>query len=183
MRQTIDDITLLNRIKKGDTQAFKTVFELYFTPLCRFMHLYISDKSIVEELALNIFTYLWTNRATLTIQISFKAYLFQAARNKCLNVLRARKHRIISIDEVEYDPEDLQTSSLESEELYELIQEAVMALPEKCREVFQLSRMENLTNQEISTRLNISLKTVEAQITKALKRIKTYLGDSYSYLW
>jgi RNA polymerase sigma-70 factor (ECF subfamily) len=183
MAQKTDDIILLNHIKKGDKQAFKEIFETYFTSLCRFMHVYISDKSIVEELALDIFTYLWTNRATLTIQISFKAYLFQAARNKCLNVLRARKHQVISIDEIEYDPEDLHSSSLESEELYLLIQEAVMALPEKCRKVFHLSRMENLTNQEISTRLNISLKTVEAQITKALKLIKEFLGDAYSYLW
>jgi RNA polymerase sigma-70 factor (ECF subfamily) len=73
--------------------------------------------------------------------------------------------------------------SLETDELYQLIQEAVLALPDKCKEVFQLSRTENLTNQEIATKLNLSVKTVEGQITKALKRIKDFLGDSYSFLW
>lgn len=176
------DIILLNLIREGDKLAFRHLFETYFTPLCRFMHFYVHETSIVEELALDIFTYVWENRKTLRIQISFKAYLFQAARNKCLNELR-RKKPTMSLDQEELDIEETNVMSLETEELYQLIQEAIMALPDKCKEVFQLSRIENLTNQEIATQLNISIKTVEAQITKALKRIKEFLGDSYSFLW
>ena len=79
----------------------------------------------------------------------------------------------------------LETSilSLEEDELCRHIQEAVLALPEKCKEIFQLSRDENLSNQNIAEKLNISVKTVEAQITKALKRIKNFLRDFYSCLW
>ena len=177
-----DDIILLNLIREGDKLAFRHLFESYFTPLCRFMHLYIRDTNIVEELALDIFTYVWENRKTLQIQLSFKAYLFQAARNKCLNELRKKKNTV-SLNSEEIDIAETEAMSLETDELYRLIQEAVLALPDKCREVFQLSRSENLTNQEIATQLNISVKTVEAQITKALKRIKDFLGDSYSFLW
>lgn len=178
-----DDIRLLNLIREGDKIAFRHLFETYFTPLCRFMNLYIPDKSIVEELSLDIFTYIWENRETLQIHLSLKAYIFQAARNKCLNVIRQKK-RTVSIDKpIELEVEDTNIMSLETEELYHLIQEAILALPDKCREVFQLSRTENLTNQEIATQLNISVKTVEAQITKALKRIKSFLGDAYMYLW
>ena len=177
-----DDIILLNLIREGDKLAFKHLFESYFTPLCRFMHLYIRDTNIVEELALDIYTYVWENRKTLQIQLSFKAYLFQAARNKCLNELRKKKNTV-SLNLEDIDIEETDMMSLETDELYQLIQEAVLALPDKCREVFKLSRTENLSNQEIATQLNISVKTVEAQITKALKRIKEFLGDSYSFLW
>ena len=69
------------------------------------------------------------------------------------------------------------------EELNRLIQEAICALPDKCREVFLKSRHENMSNQEIATDMNISVKTVEAQITKALKRIKKFLGEGYAYLF
>lgn len=182
MSEREDDIILLNLIREGDKLAFRHLFESYFTPLCRFMHLYIKETSIVEELALDIFTYVWENRKTLQISISFKAYLFQAARNKCLNELRKKK-QTVSLNPEEIDIAETDAMSLETDELYRLIQEAVLALPDKCREVFQLSRTENLSNQEIATQLNISVKTVEAQITKALKRIKDFLGDSYLFLW
>ena len=182
MSEKEDDIILLNLIREGDKLAFRHLFETHFTPICRFMHLYIKDTEIVEELALDIFTYVWENRKTLQIIISFKAYLFQAARNKCLNELRKKKNTV-SLNQEEFDIEETNVMTLETEELYQLIQEAIMALPDKCKEIFQLSRSENLTNQEIASQLNISIKTVEAQITKALKRIKDFLGESYSFLW
>ena len=182
MNEKADDIILLNLIREGDRLAFRHLFETYFTSLCRFMYVYVHDKNVVEELALDIFTYVWENCKTLQIQISFKAYLFQASRNKCLNVLRQQRPTV-SLDHMDFDVEETNVMSLETEELCHLIQEAVMALPDKCRAVFELSRTENLSNQEIASQLNISVKTVEAQITKSLKRIKEFLGDSYSYLW
>ena len=74
-------------------------------------------------------------------------------------------------------------SELELQELHHLIEEAVSLLPDKCREIFRKSREENLTNKEIAGQLHISEKTVEGQITIALKKIRIHLGDSYSYLW
>ena len=182
MKENPDDILLLNLIKEGDSLAFRHFFETYFTSLCRFMHVYISDKAVVEELALDIFVYFWENRKTVRIQYSLKAYLFQAARNKCLNELRQKK-KTVSLDDIHQDVIDTEVMSLENEELYRLIQDAVFALPDKCKEVFNLSRNENLSNKEIAEKLDISLKTVEAQITKALKKIKVFLGDSYLYLF
>jgi RNA polymerase sigma-70 factor (ECF subfamily) len=99
-----------------------------------------------------------------------------------LNTLRQKK-LTVRLEDTDLDFAETNVMSLETDELYQLIQEAVLALPDKCKEVFQMSRNENLTNQEIATQLNISVKTVEAQITKALKRIKDFLGDSYSFLW
>ena len=172
MSETTDNsITLLRRIKDGDQVAFKDLFDTYFIPLCRFIFYQTNDKEASEELSLDIFTYLWDHRATFEIKLSIKAYLFQSARNRALNWLK-QQHDTLSLDEVD-----------ETEELYALIRAAVLDLPARCREVFTLSRDESLTNKEIADRLGISVKTVEAQITTALKRIRNFLGDKYSYLW
>lgn len=182
MREDKDDLLLLNFIRRGDQQAFKNLFDAYFTPLCRFMYIYINKKEVVEELVLDIFTYVWENKETLQVYLSFKAYLFQSARNRALNELR-KKNVTISLDELNADVADTYLDSLEKDELFILVQEAVSALPDRCREVFQLSRNKNLSNKEIAEQLDISVKTVEAQITKALKKIKEFLGDAYFYLW
>lgn len=179
---TEDNILILRLIKEGDRLAFRHLFETWFTPLCRFMHLYISEKTVVEELALDLFMHIWENRQTLQIQVSLKSYLFQAARNRCLNELRKQKNTV-SLDEISDEIIDAGVYSLEETELHNLIQEAVLALPDKCREVFDLSRNESLSNREIADRMNISVKTVEAQITKALKRIKNFLGEVYFYFF
>ena len=154
---TMDDMFLLQLIKNGDKQAFKYVFDTYFTALCRFMYLYLGDTQEAEDIASDIFASVWENRKKLEIRLTFKAYLFQAAKNRCLNAIR--------------------------EELNNLIQEAILSLPEKCREVFLQSRTKNLTNQEIAESMDISVKTVEAQITKALKQIRKFLGTQYQYLF
>lgn len=179
---TEDNILILRLIKEGDRLAFRHLFETWFTPLCRFMHLYISEKTVVEELALDLFMHIWENRQTLQIQVSLKSYLFQAARNRCLNELRKQKNTV-SLDEISGEIIDAGVYSLEETELQNLIQEAVLALPDKCREVFDLSRNESLSNREIADRMNISVKTVEAQITKAVKRIKNFLGEAYFYFF
>lgn len=177
-----DDILLLKLIQSGDEHAFKYLFDTYFTSLCRYMHLYLDNTQEVEELALDLFLYLWEHREQMNINLSLKAYLFQAARNRCLNCLRDRK-QTLSIDEVGDISNGEVASTLEMEELNQLIQEAICSLPERCQDVFKKSREENLTNQKIADEMQISVKTVEAQITKALKRIKEFLGEQYSYLF
>ena len=180
----MDDMFLLQLIKNGDKQAFKYVFDTYFTALCRFMYLYLGDTQEAEDIASDIFASVWENRKKLEIRLTFKAYLFQAAKNRCLNVIRDRK-ATVSLDDIngQDTPQVSITDSLETEELNNLIQEAILSLPEKCREVFLQSRTKNLTNQEIAESMDISVKTVEAQITKALKQIRKFLGTQYQYLF
>lgn len=179
-----DEIHILKRLQTGDEQALECLFDTYFVPLCRFMKLYLGDEAEIEEIAMDIFMHLWTGRRELQIRISFKAYLFQAARNRCLNVLRDSK-RTCPIEDFSETWSDLRSvdEHIELEELHRLIEEAVCALPDKCREVFRQSRQENLTNKEIAERTQTSVKTVEAQITKALKHIRKYLDGKYSYLF
>ncbi|MDD2424635.1 MAG: RNA polymerase sigma-70 factor [Bacteroidales bacterium] len=175
------DIILLNLIKEGDQKAFRNLFDCHYTAVVRYIGFYIRDYSEAEQLALDIFAYIWENRDNLKINLSFRAYLMTAARNRSLNYLRNRSsdnkggnHNIEKIYE-EYQ--------VELKELDKLVREAVSSLPSKCGQIFRLSREENLSNREISEKTGISVKTIEAHITKALKLIRKYLGDSYNYLW
>ena len=165
-----DDILLLQLIKQDDEKAFKHLFDTYFVSLCRFM-------------SLSIFMNLWEGRADLTLKISFKAYLFQSARNRCLNALRDEKDTVPIEGGEEYGYALAADTSVEMEELNRLIEEAVCSLPDKCGQVYRKSREEGKTNQEIAGEMGISVKTVEAQITKALKHIKKFLGEQYTYLF
>lgn len=180
----MDDIFLLQLIKNSDKQAFKYIFDTYFAALCRFMYLYLGSTQEAEDIASDIFASLWENREKLEIRITFKAYLFQSAKNRCLNALRDRK-TTLSLEDINGQETPLEniTDSLETEDLNFLIQEAILSLPDKCREVFLKSRTKNLTNQEIASSMDISIKTVEAQITKALKQIRKFLGEQYYYLF
>lgn len=177
-----DDILLLKLIQSKDEHAFKYLFALYFVPLCRYAHLYLTDAQEEEELVLDIYMHLWEHSAQINLTLSLKAYLFQAVRNRCLNFLRDKKSTL-SLEEAGDIANNETTSTLEMEELTFLIQEAICALPDKCQQVFRLSREGNKTNQEIADELNISVKTVEAQITKSLKRIKNFLDSKYVYLF
>jgi RNA polymerase sigma-70 factor (ECF subfamily) len=183
MNTNSDDILLLKLIKQGDQIAFRHLFYQYADSLERFITYYIHDREKSQDLVLDIFTYIWENRQNFEIKQTLKAYLFQAARNKSFTYIRDKKIPVY-LEEMEgmeivqnYD------SELELQELHHLIEEAVSLLPDKCREIFRKSREENLTNKEIAGQLHISEKTVEGQITIALKKIRIHLGDSYSYLW
>ncbi len=183
MNTNSDDILLLKLIKQGDQIAFRHLFYQYADSLERFITYYIHGREKSQDLVLDIFTYIWENRQNFEIKLTLKAYLFQAARNKSFTYIRDKKIPVY-LEEMEgmeivqnYD------SELELQELHHLIEEAVSLLPDKCREIFRKSREENLTNKEIAGQLHISEKTVEGQITIALKKIRIHLGDSYSYLW
>lgn len=183
MNTNSDDILLLKLIKQGDQIAFRHLFYQYADSLERFITYYIHDREKSQDLVLDIFTYIWENRQNFEIKLTLKAYSFQAARNKSFTYIRDKKIPVY-LEEMEgmeivqnYD------SELELQELHHLIEEAVSLLPDKCREIFRKSREENLTNKEIAGQLHISEKTVEGQITIALKKIRIHLGDSYSYLW
>lgn len=176
-----DDIVLLNLIREGDQVAFRNLFENHYTVVVRYIGLYLRNFSEAEQLALDIFVNVWEHRDTLKINLSFRAYLMTAARNRSLNYLR-NLNREGSLDNQSFE-KIYEDYPIELKELDRLVREAVISLPSKCGQIFRLSREENLSNKEISERTGISVKTIEAHITKALKLIRVYLGDSYHYLW
>lgn len=183
MESNDEDILLAKLVREGDEYAFKHLFYKYAGALRQFAETFIGDSSDAEDLVIDLFSSVWENRENWKIQLTVRAYLFQAIRNNALSFLRDRKE-FIQLDNVKLES-DISNGQqfIETNELCLLIEEAVSLLPEKCREIFELSRNEGKTYKEIAADLNLAEKTVENQITIALKKIRSFLGDRYSYLW
>jgi len=165
----------------GETAAFRELFDRYYAPLCRFAAYWLRDRTSAEEIVLDTFTHIWQHAAELHILTSVRAYLFRAVRNRALNRLRDERPAGISIEGPEplfTNPEALQ---LEADEMMMLVAEAVSQLPDRCREVFRMSRFEGLKNREIAARLGISETAVEKHLARAVGRLGEHLRRSCSF--
>jgi RNA polymerase sigma-70 factor (ECF subfamily) len=171
---------VLSTLKEGSESAFEMVFRTYYRPLCQYAYSFLNDRDEAEEVVQAAFINVWDKREQVEIQTSLKAYLYRIVRNSCLNVI---KHEKVKKQHVAHEmvhgesTHEGVTQSVISSELEERISIAMKALPEQCRLVFQLSRFEELKYAEIAGQLNISVKTVENQIGKALKIMREQLKD------
>lgn len=174
-----------DKIQRLDQSAFEQLFKAHFAHLCHFAHQYLQDQEAAKDITQKVFLYLWENRANMDQERSLKSYLFTSVRNRCLNYLRDRqkyRSRLLDVDLEDIDiPVDAEDFALE--ELQQKIAEALAALPEKCRLVFEKSRFENKKYTEIAQELDISVKTVEAHMARALKGLKVHLKDYYFLIW
>lgn len=165
-------------MQTDDEKAIELLFRQYYQYVCKSVVRIISEENVAEDLAQEIFFEIWKRRQEIQIT-SVKAYLRRAATNKALNYVRDKKIHFDEEDEID----KLETPTigvqklLETAELQELIDQSIDTLPERCRLVFVLSRFEELSYQEIADKLDISIKTVENQISKALKLLREKLGD------
>lgn len=164
---------LITGLRNGDDKAFKVIFDEFYRPLTLFAVKYIGDVDEAKEVVQDLFVRLWSKHETLEIRFSLKMYLYQSTRNACVNYLETNK--VAQRRRQGFDPiivtNDDPLENLIAAEQEETLMRAIDHLPTKCREIFLLSRMGNLTNQAIADRLAISIKTVEAQISIALKRL------------
>ncbi|TDO05536.1 RNA polymerase sigma-70 factor [Sunxiuqinia elliptica] len=175
----LSDKTLFLKIKEGDEAAFNKAFESYYSRLCFFadniIHDYDQSSSIVQQ----VFVDLWLKRERLDVVYSLKGFLFRSVRNQSLDWLRHRKVESEYLQELSFKQEEaVFLDQLELAELNDKINTAIQELPEKCREIFVLCRFEGLKYAEIASRLEISVKTVETQMSIALKKIRTKVSDS-----
>jgi len=169
---------LYSKIKRGDEDAFNHVFNLYYSRLCFFADHMLHDFDLCRSIVQDVFVDIWINRESLDIHFSMKSFLFQSVKNKAMNVLKHRKVESRFIDEQKKKDEPFSTQDLiEEAELNDKINSAIHELPPKCKEIFILCRFEELRYSEIADRLNISVKTVEMQISIALKKIRQKLID------
>lgn len=164
---------------EGDIDSFKYFFDKYYNDLCNFVNIYLHDKILAEEIVQDIFVYLWGNKENLRINTSVKAYLFTASKLKSLNQLRDSRNQKRIIDQLGKstapDAVDFDDSFIDTEEFRKILDAAIEQLPPKCKEIFLLSKKEELSNKEIAEQLGISVKTVENQMTVALKKLREYL--------
>ncbi len=169
------------RTKSG----YEALFREHYEGLCTYAHFYLKDYAAAEEVVQDLFFNLWKKREELEITTSIKSYLYKAARNHCLNVLKHIEVRenYKKMNEEQRSVSELQgTNELEAVELEERIKAAIDQLPPERKKIFLMSRYEDLKYREIAEKLNISVKTVEAQMGKALRFLKEQLSD-YLPLW
>ena len=174
---TRSDSELLESLGSGNEHAFEEIYNRYWERLYKNASNILRDEDQSTDVVQEIFISLWTKREVTSID-NLAGYLHRAVKFQIANVIRHQKIRESFFDEVKalslrienYDPYD-------QCELLEVLDKGVDDLPEKCRKIFELSRRENLSHKEIADRLGISLRTVENQISIALKRLRVTVSD------
>jgi RNA polymerase sigma-70 factor (ECF subfamily) len=160
---------------------FEQLFRDFFPPLMAFARKILVDEDDARDVVQQVFINLWEKRSDLDLSTSLKSYLFTSVHHRSLNVIRDRKK--FSVGEVpEVAGEWDVSAQIESMELEGKIREAIDSLPEKCREIFEMNRFEGLKYGEIASKLGISIKTVENQMSKALKILREQLGKYLTLL-
>lgn len=173
---------------KQDTilkHKFEQLFREHFTGLVYFAQKYLGDMDASKDLVHSVFIKIWENRQKFDFEKPAKSYLFTSVYNRSMNALRDNQKFASAIDD-EQQEAMLETGefsdTMEVAELEGKIDQAVLNLPDKCKTIFQLNRFEGKKYAEIADQLGISVKTVEAQMSKALKILRQELKD-YMYLW
>lgn len=169
------DSELLALLSQDDKSAFDMLYLKHWPALYKSAYFILKDRDACKDVVQDIFVWLWEHRKHLEIN-SLKSYLNVAVKFKVSNYIRSGNIRESFFEElVKFAPAALSPTAEEFAEIKEMnaiIQQAISNLPFRCREIFKLSREEHLSNQEIANRLSISVKTVESQMTIALRRIR-----------
>lgn len=174
------DQDVIEAIRQGSERDFEAVFRQHYAPLCGYARQLLPDPDDAEEEVQAMFLTLWEKRTSLIITISLKSYLFRAVHNRCLNRIKHTGVRNEHREHTRYVGEATVESPVQTligDELADRVQNAIQKLPEQCRLVFNLSRFDELKYSEIADRLGISIKTVENQIGKALRILRTELSE------
>lgn len=183
--------TIFTRIiLHNDEEAFKELFFDFFSPLCMFANRYIEDKNSCEDVVQDVFFQIWMHRKQLNIQQSARNYLITSVRNACINYLRKNegKFQHIQINNINEATQSKHAISEETisllavSELKEQLDKSLAKLPEPVRQAFELNRFEDLTYNEIASLMNVSIKTIEAYISKALKLLRVELKDFLPFI-
>jgi RNA polymerase sigma-70 factor (ECF subfamily) len=181
-----DDTEAMLQTADGNIAAYRYLFEHHFADLCNFLMIYLHSKELSEEIALEIYTYVWEKRETLEIKATFKSFLFGAAKNKAISLYRKEHKAVFTFLEagesvISEDPGS--EHIMENSELRELIDAAIGKLPEKSRQIYQLAWEENFSHKEIALKLGITPKTVENHVGIALRKLRESLKPYYKQIF
>ncbi len=184
----VNNSFLIHQLKKGEETAFEALFHLYFEKLHHFATSYIENSEDAREIVQNTFYKLWKKKNVLPVDINLNAYLFSMVKNDCLDYFKHLKVKYRYREEIEKDRARILESSLQDDPSLQLIEDELLQnvnrlindLPPGCREIFIKSRFEGLKYKEIADELNISPKTVENQISKALRYLRNELSEYFT---
>ncbi|MFZ4547856.1 MAG: RNA polymerase sigma-70 factor [Bacteroidales bacterium] len=172
------DSLYIKGLKEGDHFVFEQIFREYYPLLCNFARRYTTDKALAEEVVQDFFCRLWDKQNEINITTGLSSYLRKSVLNHCLNFTRKLEIERKFVNYGENLEELYGTNDFDSNsELSEHLDMALAQLPEKRREIFELSRFEGLKYHEIAEKLNINIKTVETQMTRSLDFMRKYLKD------
>jgi len=163
-----------------DEKEFDRIYIAHYPALFRYAYTMVHDSIMAEEMVHQVFLKILEKKAPLNIHTSLKAYLYRSVNNECLNYI---KHQKIKNDfEVQTikamsNKTESPLAKLQYRELEQRLKKAINELPEQCRTIFQMSRFEELRYAEIATQLGLSVKTVETQMSRALKKLRVQLAD------
>lgn len=179
-----DDKELYLKLKEGNEQAFQILFKKYYSAMCHFARQFLNDSEMAEETVQDMFVKIWEKRESLNIETSVKHYFFRSVRNHCLNQIQHEKIKkqyakvVLESANHEISPEQYFIEV----DLVKRIEASIEALPPKRKEIFRLSREQGMKYKDIAETLNISVKTVEAQMGLALKHLRDELKDFSTHL-
>lgn len=174
------EVILVDRLRNKDRRAFELVFNEYYSTMVNYAMRFMDLKEDAEEAVQEVFVKFWEKCETLALDSSIKSYLYRSVHNTCLNQLKHEKVKdsyrqyVINYMEDSFEDEYFGKSHVD---IHQLILKEVNNLPPRCSEIFKLSRYEGLRYQEIADHLEISVKTVEVQMGKALKVLRAKFKD------
>jgi len=180
------DEELYRAMRLNDRKAFNLLYERYWELVYKKAFSYVHDTEAAGEITNDIFLNIWLKRDVLDI-ITFRNYLTAAARYRVYNYLKAKKRLALTYIEDYELLKEKQTSMPEEDifmpsEVYQWVNRILEHLPKRCKEIFLLSRISHLSNSEIATKLEISKRTVENQISIAVKHLRTHFGNLFCFL-
>lgn len=176
MKQKIEIVEL----KAGNVKAYEALFRQLYEPLCQYAYSILHNRDEAEDMVQKTFCILWDKREKLEIHTSTKSYLYRMVHNTCLNRLKQTQIQSEHHEQIAYCSVSIGNNvenTMAHKELQHQVELAVAALPERCRQVFLLSRMQHLSYMEVAQEMKISHNTVETQMVKALKTLRLKLKD------
>lgn len=178
--ETATETDVITSLKQGDERVYEQVFRSHYKALCGYATKFLKEKEGAEEIVQDIFFKLWEKRESLEINSSLKSYLFRSVHNRCLNQVKhidiRENYKADNEARIRSEEENF-SEHFNQFELQQQIKKAIDTLPEQRQKIFKLSRFEGLKYREISEQMQLSEKTVEAQMSKALKTLREELKD------
>jgi RNA polymerase sigma-70 factor (family 1) len=175
----IKDSDLIIALKEGDSKAYTFLVNKYHHKLCVYVFSLTKDNDLAEDIVQNVFMAIWNKKHKLKEDFAMKSYLYKSVYNEFIDQYRKEKS-VLPLEKKHFDAlssivEEEDENSLEK--LIKLVKQEIENLPPKCKQTFLLSKQDGLTNIEIAEFLNVSIKSVEAHITKAFSILRKTLGD------
>jgi RNA polymerase sigma-70 factor, ECF subfamily len=177
----LTDYFVQKKIQGGDIREYERLFKKYYGPLCQSACKILRDMDMAEDIVQEFFYQFWKNRESFTLRVSLNAYLFQSVRNNSLHYLEhlevRRQYASMLLDETGSGQQVMQQDGPEIGEINQLVDSTLEGLPERCSTIFRMNRFEGKKYREIAEILSISVKTVEADMGKALQVFRETLKE------